>query len=1147
MCDKCNFVSLHHHSTHSLNDALATPKQIVERASALGMKAVALTDHSRISGWPELHKAGKELDVKTIFGNEVYFVEDIEGRPEGKGRDYGHLLLLATNRQGYHNITKLQSIAATEGVYYKPRIDYKHLAEYSEGIIVSSACAGSFFAEPLKNGDPQEAEKRIRWFVDLFGKERFYLELQRHDSTAKDILQMYNPWLEQMAKKYDIKMLVTNDSHYLCQNDWASHEVALAKLNKSKIVKPGANYFYDQSFYFKNEDEMLALFPDHTDAVYRTGDIADMVEDYDPVEHHYNFPQAKIEDKWITEDEAGDILRERSEARLKVLGKYEDKVYIDRLNEELTIITKFKFSNYLLVMADILEWGRINNIPVGPGRGSAAGSLINYLLKITILDPIEYKLSFARFLNEGRMRKNEETGEITYSSMIDIDSDISMEQRTKFLEYVQSLYGNVYHIGTDGRYSAKSALKTVGSAYGIPFGMMNSFTQIIQSNVPGTNTLVSIDSNMEKEHISEFVKVNNLKEVVDVARGLEGCLEKAGVHASAFVVSRNPIDSIVPIKKVNTTNLPVIDINMEGLESHAKQIKIDLLGLRNLDLIHNAEQSILARFKDAKLPEWGDFSDDTVFDAKYGLDNIFQFGSSTAYTYYKKINPSTIQELSDLSALLRPGALMSGQADLYAGGGRIHKILALNEALKETRGIMVYQEQTMEVAKIVAGFSDSKADDLRKAIGKKKIDEMKKVLEEFKTGATSNGFLPQDIEYIIQQIMDSALYSFNKSHSICYAAISYKCLWLKHYYPVEFYCAVLNTLLSGGDSKLQQVIKDAISNGISILPPSINESSALYTVRYNEDGSSNILTGLSGIKGVGEAAINTIMEMRPFITRNVEVKTKTGTADETWSPIEDYLARIPKKKINSQVKQAIAKSGALDCLCDRNTAMSYAEERHCGYSDTAIAFMEKDVLGMFFTCNPYMMHECFKRRDIFKPSDVASYLNEGDLAVVGFIEDLTFKTANNNKTQYVTFTLTDGIDYLQCIGFTKVVTKFSTVLQNIHKDRKPCTIMGNLKLDKVQSEDDEEVLDSEQSIKDFKLWINTIEPWMPMSGITAIRVLPEDFDEVLQALPYGTERILLYSLDGKELQIDVELSDNLINLLRRIYNIQVKFKYAKDN
>jgi DNA polymerase-3 subunit alpha len=1103
------YISLHHHSTHSLNDALGSIDAICAKAAALNMPALAITDHGTASSAAELYKSAQKDSLKPIFGAEFYFTDTpLAEQRELKCKQYSHVVLLAKNLTGYHNLIKLSSISNTDGFYYRPKISWKEVERHSDGLISLSACVGGLICKLLKDNQSEEAESRLQRWNELF-KDNFYLEIQKHPSV--DIQEPLNAQIIALGEKYNIPIVATNDVHFIDPAHLETHKVLLSKKQSKPLGDKNFVYVYDDSFYFKNESEMLEQFD--AQYVHQSGEISDQIEIFDPSQKDYNFPQFKMGQTVLNEETASTILA--AKCRLALEKKSLDNPqYNERLREELDIISRFGFSNYLLIVADELDWCRDNHIATGPSRGSSASSLVNYLCGITAFDPVYYNLDFARFLNEGRIKI--ENGQKIFTSMIDIDCDISGTGRDKFLEHLGEAYGNVYHLGTHLRYTVKTAVKAVGTALGISATTMNEFTGLLVESEPGTRNLVSLDWNLKQKQVADFITRNNLQKVVQLAKPLEGGYSARGIHASGIVISRNNIDHILPVRRGDEDSFPVIEFDMDSVEKFSKQIKFDFLGLRNVSVIEEAESRIKQHYN-VPIPEYSDFSDTNVFAAKNGLDNIFQLSSALAQKYYRATNPKNELELSDVISIIRPGVSMSGWADQYVKGGFKHKIAILNQLLKSSRGIMVYQEQIMEIAKKIAGFTPAKADDLRSACGKKIPEKMAILLGDFEQGAILNGYTAKQVEYIVSQIKDAALYAFNMGHAMSYAALAYKTLWLKHYFPTEFYCAVLNSYLGKSD-EIKSVTGDIRKNGYKLLPPHINTSERTYTVEYDPDPAIRI--GLGGIKGVGPKALDTLLQYRPFTS------------------MEDFMDRVPKRQCNKSVTEALISAGAFDAMCTRDQALSVLLKTTITSTLEDQAYAEYAVLGDFFTYNPYIIHPCFKQLSYIKPSDVLDHIAP-TLSIVGFVEDFTIAATKKKKSPYVNITITDSIQSIKAIGFSKVVEEKIDLLTQAKRDRLPVTVSGQLVVE--QNDDGEIYLPScRLKIQDP----SQLNLWHSQGSTLAVRVADEYFDQLIEDLPSGDDDIIVYSMVGREkreLKVKGYIDEPTLQWLHEVYGARIKY------
>lgn len=1078
------FVHLHLHTKHSLLDALGSPKDVCEAACRCGMKSVAISEHGNLSSVPELYAYSKKNGIKPIYAVEAYFTEnDLETGTPAKG-DYSHLLLLAQTFEGYKNICELTSIANTKGMFSRPRISWAELERYNKGIIATSACLGGVINKHLLNDDEETALRNLHKFNEIF-RGRFYLELQRHGSAAPELIKTANPALEKYAKQFNIPLVVTNDSHFLCRNDKDTHKILIAKAHHKKLSQSDYDNYYDDSFYFKNEQEMLDLFPDNTIAVHNSGEIADMIEEFDIQAEEYNLPKALIDGNRLTEEEAYENIKRTCE---KVLNSSIDinlPEYHERFVEELAVIKDFRFCNYLLLVSEEIKWARENGIPVGPGRGSSANCLVNYLLGITRVDPIKYNLDFARFLNKGRLRVDDH-GKVVYSSMIDIDTDISKTGRKKFLNHIKEKYGNVYYLGINQRFTAKTALKAVGTAMGVSATVMHGLTKSILEKEPGTDERVSIEFNLTRPTVQEYIAKNKLESIIKPAQGLEDGITTVGVHASGFIISENPIESTCPVRGDKKFEFPITMFNMKAVETLTKQIKFDFLGLKELSVIEHTENLIRKENPDFVPPDPTKYLDQDVLNAERGLDEIFQL-TGVGGKYYNAIKPTTLEEIADVIAMIRPGTLTSGWADKYVAGGFRHKIKIMNDLLKSTKGILIYQEQLMEVAKTVGGFDSMKADELRSACGKKNLALMNSLLAEFEAGAIANGYTKEEIDYISQQMKDAGKYSFNKGHAISYACITYVSLWYKHYYPVEFYTGVLNSYQRKAD-EIALALKNVAKNNIPIAPPDINVSDVDFTCK---DG--KIYIGLSGIKGISKNALDMILEQRPF------------------DSLKDLNDRTIRRIINKKVRFVLASAGALDSLePDRNESFRFADS-YGPYNDDDLAYMQMDVTGRFFGHNPHINHKCFINANAVRVSNLLDCPSENPL-VIGFLNNITHRTSSSNKNEYITAILSDGIDEIPVCAFSTFINKSKGIFKTL-TNREPVIIGAKMKLEG----------ESPEVLGDYKLLMfasASMSVWVD-KGIR-VRLLDKNWDSAMESLFPGDISVTIYTLGGKESKENID-------------------------
>ncbi|MEP0754998.1 DNA polymerase III subunit alpha [Trichocoleus sp. Lan] len=910
-----SFVGLHVHSDYSLLDGASQLPELVDQALKLGMPAIALTDHGVMYGAIELIKVCRGKTIKPIIGNEMYVVNgDIE--EQKRGRKKYHQVVLAKNTKGYKNLVKLTTISHLKGyqgkgIFARPCINKELLAEYHEGLIVTSACLGGEIPQAILQRRPDVARRTAQWYKDVFGED-FYLEIQDHGSQED---RTVNVEIVKIARELDIKIVATNDSHFISCNDVEAHD-ALLCIQTGKLISEDNRMRYSGTEYLKSADEMKYLFRDHLpddvieEAIANTLEVADKVQPYnilgEPRLPDYPIPADYTADTYL-EDVTWKGLLERFGYRSRAEV---DPIYKERLEYELKMMQQMGFSTYFLVVWDYIKYARDNNIPVGPGRGSAAGSLVAYALKITNIDPVHHGLLFERFLNPER------------KSMPDIDTDFCIEQRDKVIEYVTQKYGTdrVAQIITFNRLTSKAVLKDVARVLNIPYGDADKMAKLIPV-VRGkpTKLKVMISDDTPAPEFKE--KYNNdpiVRHWIDMAMRIEGTNKTFGVHAAGVVISAEPLDQIVPLQRNNDGSV-ITQYFMEDLESLGL-LKMDFLGLRNLTMIQKSidlikqnknitldpdqlplderkAQKILAKSEVKKIPP--DIQKTYEVLEKGELEGIFQLESSGMRQIVRDLKPSSIEDISSILALYRPGPLDAGLIPLFInrkhGREEIKYVDPLLEPiLQETYAVLVYQEQIMKMAQDLAGYSLGQADLLRRSMGKKKVSEMQKHREAFIDGAAKNGVKEKIAEDLFEQMVKFAEYCFNKSHSTAYAYVTYQTAYLKANYPVEYMAALL-TSNSGDQDKVQKYITTCLSMNIQVEPPDINRSGVDFTPLQN-----SILFGLSAVRNVGEGAIRCLLAARE--------------SGGNFKSLADLCDRVDLRTVNSRALEALIKCGAFDTL-----------------------------------------------------------------------------------------------------------------------------------------------------------------------------------------------------------------------------------------
>ena len=895
------FVGLHIHSDYSLLDGASHIDPLVDKALELGMNAIALTDHGVMYGAIELLKTCKKKGIKPIIGNEMYVINGDITKQEKRPRY--HQLVLAKNDIGYKNLVKLTTVSHLEGVqgkgiFSRPCINKALLEEHHEGLIITSACLGGEIPQAILKNRLDVARRVAQWYKDLLGDD-YYLEIQDHGSPEDRIV---NVELIRIAKELDIKVVATNDSHFISCVDVEAHD-ALLCIQTGKLITEDKRLRYSGTEYLKSEAEMCRLFRDHLtpeviqDAVSRTQEVADKVEEYN-ILGNPQIPNFPIPEGHTKESYMAKVARDGLVERMNI-ASYDELTgeYRDRMEYEIDMMHQMGFATYFLVVWDYIKFARDNNIPVGPGRGSAAGSLVAYAMGITNIDPVHHGLLFERFLNPER------------KSMPDVDTDFCIDQREDVIKYVTDKYGtdHVAQIITFNRMTSKAVLKDVARVLDIPYNESDKMAKLIpvaRGKPAKLKVMISDDTPepafKEKYDSGELIPGTNVtfQRWVDTAITIEGTNKTFGMHAAGVVISEHPLDTIVPLQR-NNDGAVITQYYMEDVEAIGL-LKMDFLGLRNLTMIQKAVDHIEARHEGVtidldNLP----LDDPATFDllASGELAGVFQLESSGMRQIVKDLKPSGLEDISSVLALYRPGPLDAGLIpkfiDRKFGREKIdyaHKIL--EPILKETYGIMVYQEQIMKIAQDLAGYSLGEADLLRRAMGKKKIKEMEKHREIFIEGAGKNDFSRKNANDLFDQMVLFAEYCFNKSHSTAYGFVTFQTAYLKANYPVEYMAALL-TAISGDQDKVQMYIASCLAMGIQVLPPDINRSGVDFTPLDNQ-----ILFGLSAVRNVGLGAIEELERKRE--------------EEGPYKSLADLCDRVDLRAVNKRALEALILSGAFE-------------------------------------------------------------------------------------------------------------------------------------------------------------------------------------------------------------------------------------------
>lgn len=908
-----SFIHLHNHSEYSILDGAIRIDSLVEAAYRNNMPAVALTDHGNIFGAVNFFKQAKERGIKPILGVEAYLAPNsrLEKKAEEERRSHFHLILLVKDEKGYKNLCQLITKSYLEGFYYRPRIDKEILAQHSEGLIALSGCLKGEVSYYLGLGLEEKAEEAAAEYASFFSKGDFYIELQDH---GLDEQKKVNPLLIRLARKLNLPLVATNDAHYLSKDDAESHDILLCIQTNKKVTDQDRIRFSSNEFYFKSGAEMVDLFGETPEAIQNTARIASQCN-FDFPSSGYFLPLFKPpKEKSLSEYfdqvvEQGFRKKTESIAKEKGEDKFPDllKEYEERLEKEMRLIKEMGFEGYFLIVWDIIQMAEAKDIPVGPGRGSAAGSLLAYSLGITDIDPLEYDLLFERFLNPERI------------TLPDIDIDFCGRRREEILAYVTKKYGqeNVCQIITFGTMAARQAVRDVGRALEVPLPEVDRIAKMIPpfgleatiegalANIPQLRELRDRDS--------------KIAHLLSVALKLEGQVRHPSIHAAGIVIAPKPLVEFMPlyqsVKGEITTQFPMEDIEALGL------LKMDLLGLRNLTVIRDTMKLVekdTGQKIDLKNISLDDKETFNVFKSG-NTDGVFQFESPGMKDLLRNFKPETFRDLIALNALYRPGPLKSGMTDEFIKRKNhpervSYECPELEPILKETKGIIVYQEQVMRIATDFAGFSMAEADILRKAMGKKETAMMKAQKQRFIQGARKKGISQVKANKIFDQIKYFAGYGFNKSHSAAYACLAYRTAYLKAHYPVYFLAALLTSEAEGGaTSQVVKYINECAEMGIKVLPPDINESDLIFSAVKGD-----IRFGLSAIRNVGEQAVRSILRARK----------KRG---KFTSPF-DVCEEADSKVVNRKVIESLIKAGAFDSLGWRRSQLFHLVDRMIDYA-----------------------------------------------------------------------------------------------------------------------------------------------------------------------------------------------------------------------
>lgn len=1064
------FTHLHVHTEYSLLDGSSKIKELVAKTKELGMDSIAITDHGVMYGAIQFYKEARQVGIKPIIGCEVYVAPGnrTDKEPSGANRYY-HLVLLAENNTGYENLMKIVSKGFLEGFYYKPRVDYEVLEQYHEGIIALSACLAGVVAQNLCMGFYEEAKKEALRLQEIFGKGNFFLELQDHGIAEQATV---NQGLMRMHQETGIDLVATNDIHYIEAEDQQAHDILLCIQTGKKVSDENRMRYEGGQYYLKSPEEMAALFPYAPEAIANTYAIAERCN----VEiefGNYKLPQFDVPDGYSAWDYLQKICYEGLEKRYP----NPTQELQDRMQYELDTIHNMGFVDYFLIVGDFIKYAKDHDIPVGPGRGSAAGSIVSYALGITNIDPIKYHLLFERFLNPERL------------TMPDIDIDFCYEKRQKVIDYVVEKYGKekVVQIVTFGTMAAKMVIRDVGRALDLPYGYVDNIAKMIPTDL-GMTIKKALQANKELEQLYE----NDMqaKFLIDISMKLEGLPRHTSMHAAGVVISKKAVEEYVPLSKAAddkvTTQYTMTTLEELGL------LKMDFLGLRTLTVIHDAVELINKRFAllQAGTPAYEkaqslhgiplDIEKINMDDAEVfrlissgKTEGVFQLESPGMKGFMKELKPENLEDVIAGISLYRPGP-MDFIPKYIAGKNNKDSVTydckELEPILEPTYGCIVYQEQVMQIVRDLAGYSFGRSDLVRRAMAKKKADVMAKERQNFVygnaeegvAGCVANGISEAVANKIYDEMTDFAKYAFNKSHAACYAVVSYQTAFLKCYYPVEFMAALLTSVL-GNATKVSQYIVECRGMGIEILPPDVNEGEGNFSVSYSEEGA-KIRYGLSAIKGLGKAVIDEIVLERK----------KNGF----YRDLKDFAKRLSGKEVNKRTLESFIKAGALDSMKGNRRQKMYVytavldevnrekKDNMAGqlslmdflgeedkkqfeipypnvddYEKEERLAMEKEVLGIYVSGHPLDAYsETLEKNNthtsldfmLQEESQLPLIAAETNVVVGGMLTNLSIKTTKRNDMMAF-FQLEDKFGTIEVVVFPKAFQKYRPLLQEESK------------------------------------------------------------------------------------------------------------------
>ena len=1146
-----SFVHLHVHSEYSLLDGACRIGSMMDRVKELGQDAIALTDHGVMYGCIDFYKKAKEAGIKPIIGCEVYVARrGMEDRIYGVDNEAYHLVLLCKDRTGYENLCYLVSQAYLKGFYGKPRVDLKLLRERHEGLIALSACLAGAIAQDLLQEDYDAARSYALELKDIFGEDNFYLELQDHGIPEQ---RAVNQGIMRLSRELNLPLVVTNDAHYLRREDSVIQDVLLCIQTGKTVDDPKRMKFQTDEFYLKSEEELRQLFPNCPEAFENTAKIAQRCN-LDFEFHKYHLPSFPVPEGYTNEE----FFRKLCEDGFAQRYENPPEEYRERLEYEIGVISRMGYVNYYLIVWDFIRYAKESGIPVGPGRGSGAASIVAYCLHITEVDPMQYGLIFERFLNPERV------------SMPDFDTDFCQERRGEVIAYVMEKYGSdhVAQIATFGTMAARGAIRDVGRALNFSYGE----TDVVAKQVPATPHITLEKALETSPRLKEMYNQDErVKKLIDTAMTLEGMPRNTSTHAAGVVITADPVYTYVPLAKNDDT--AVTQYTMTTIEELGL-LKMDFLGLRNLTVIQDAQeqiQQIQPDFDISKIPD----NDQETFDmlAEGKTQGVFQLESAGITGVCINMHPNSIEDLTAIVALYRPGPMDSIPtfiANKLDPKKITYKTPLLEPILRITYGCIVYQEQVIEIFRTLAGYTMGQADNIRRAISKKKHAVIQAERQVFVygdekqgiPGCIANGVSEEAAQSLYDEIVAFADYAFNKAHAVCYAVVSYQTAYLKCHYPRQYMAALMTSVLDSA-AKISGYIAECKEMGIATLPPDVNHSFDHFTVEGDA-----IRFGMGAIKNVGRGLIRTMV-----------AKREEGGP---FKSLEDFLQRMGEGELNKRAVENFIKCGSMDCfgyhrsqllavydvmmdsvassrrrnldgqmgmfsmLQDTDAAASIPIPQLAEMKKADLMLMEKETTGIYLSGHPMIDYRPYLRNTHVVPIGVlmeedCPYEDEQIVSVAGIVQTVKLKTTRNNSMMaYVT--IEDDTGGVELLVFSKVLSQYGGYL----RENQPVVIVGKLSI--RDEKEPQIIVNRARPISDYVDGLAEEEP-EKKTGTLYLR-LPTQEDSryrkvraMVNMFP-GTEKVVVYFADtkqcrGAQCSLDKRLLGELQNVLGQ-ENVVVK-------